>query len=144
MNVLVLNRGASSLRWRLPAWALACALVAGAATAPPQSQGQDSKEEVLEKVDPYTRGEKEALEKAGYASLGPFEWAEGLRTDDVKETLGAGEVLWVETAHFKIGSTLQSYRYHNDNKEEKALDAELARLKPRLEHYQPPKNKIDP
>lgn len=129
---------------RLSTWALACALFARGPAALPQSQGQDAKEEVLEKQDPYTRGEREALDKAGYVSLGPFEWAEGLRTDDVKETLGAGEVLWVETAHFKIGSTLQSYRFHNDNREEKALDAELARLKPKLERYQPPRNKIDP
>jgi hypothetical protein len=128
----------------LTAWGLAACLLSSVPVVGIQSQGQDAKEEVLEKLDPYTRGEKEALEKAGYVSLGPFEWAEGLRTDDVKETLGAGEVLWVETAHFKVGSTLQSYRFHNDNREEKAIDAELARLKPKLERYQPPKNKIDP
>jgi hypothetical protein len=120
----------------------ALALLVPCASA--QTQGQDGKEEVLEKIDPYTHGEREALDKAGYVSEGPFEWSEGVRTDEVAETLGAGTVLWIETAHFKIGSTLASYKLHNDTREEKALDDQLARLKPRLQWYQPPRNRLDP
>lgn len=126
----------------MPASAL-FALVA-AAPVPAQTQGPDAKVEVLEKVDPYTKGEKEALEKAGYVSLGPFEWCEGMRTDDVQETLGAGTVLWIETAHFKLGSTLVSYSFNNDRLEQKALEGEFARLKTKLARWQPPHNKLDP
>jgi hypothetical protein len=134
---LVFSRATLSLAAFVAAPALPGNLVA-------PSQGPDAKPEVFEKVDPYTRGERDALERAGYVSLGPFEWAEGIRTDDIRETLGGLDVLWVETAHFKIGSTLESYKPPGDPREDKKLDLEFARLKPRLERFKPPKSKIDP
>jgi hypothetical protein len=119
-------------------------LVARTAGTCPQVQGQDAKEDVFEKVDPYTHGDEKALERAGYLSFGPFAWAEGVRTTDVVEAMGGGDVLWVETAHFRIGSTLGSYRMHNDTREQKALEGELARLKSRLAYYQAPRSRLDP
>lgn len=103
-----------------------------------------SKPEPFEAVDPYTRGEPKALEKAGYVTLAPVEWAQGIRTDEVKETLGGIDVLWIETAHFRIGSSLEPYKPPADPQEDDKLDAELLRLKKKLARFKDPRNKIDP
>lgn len=103
-----------------------------------------SKPEALEAVDPYTRGEAKALERAGYVTLAPVEWAQGIRADEVRETLGGIDVLWIETAHFRIGSTLESYKSPSDPREDDKLEAELARLRRKLARFREPHNKIDP
>ena len=109
-----------------------------------RGQGSSTKPEVLEPVDPYTRGEPKALERAGYVTLAPVEWAEGIRAAEVKETLGGIEILWIETPHFRLGSTLETYKSPSDPKEDDQLAAELARLKRKLARYKEPHNKIDP
>ena len=76
---------------------------------------QEKPEEVFEKTDPYTRGAKDELARAGYESLGPFHWADGIETRDVEETCGVARILWVETAHFRLGSTLQAYERPSDD-----------------------------
>lgn len=122
-----------------------CCVVAAATAAPRlQSQATEGKDEVFEKVDPYTKGAAEAMDKAGYESFGPFLFAEGIKTQDVEEALGNIQVLWLETKHFKIGSTLGTYKYKGDPKEDKKLDEEVKRLKARLPTVKPVKNKIDP
>jgi hypothetical protein len=108
-----------------------------------QGDERDSKDEVFEKVDPYTLGESAALDRAGYVSFGPFPWCEGVKTNDIEEVLGQ-RVLWVETAHFKIGSTLATYKLKGDKREEKRLAAELEQLKTKLDHLATPKSKLDP
>ena len=126
-----------------PVSALACFL--GALSAPSRALAQGTtKPEVLEAVDPYTRGEPKALERAGYVTLTPVEWAEGIRTDEVKETLGGIDILWIETPHFRIGSTLESYKSPSDPREDDKVEAELARLRKKLARYKDPHNKIDP
>lgn len=104
---------------------------------------EDSRDEVFEKVDPYTGGTTAGIERAGYVSLGPFPWCEGVRTEDIEEVVGR-RMLWVETAHFKIGSTLATYRDKSDKKEDKQLAAELERLKTRFPAATMPRAKIDP
>jgi hypothetical protein len=99
-------------------------------------------EEVFEKVDPYTRGAKADLARAGYESLGPFHWADGIETKDIEETLGI-RILWVETAHLKIGSTLPSYELPPDDREREKLKEELGRLGKRLPRVRQV-TKIDP
>ena len=127
------------------AWLLAaCAWVVLAALSRGQSREEEGRDEVFDRVDPYTRGESRALDRAGYISLGPFPLAEGIKTSDVEETLGAGRVLWVETAHFKLGSTLRSYKLRGDAREEKTLKAELDRLVKRMDKTVLPQGKLDP
>jgi hypothetical protein len=123
---------------------LGCALLAGATPARAQSQKSEDKDEAFEKVDPYTRGEAPALEKAGYLSFGPFPFAENIKTADIEEALGGQRILWVETAHFKLGSTLRSYKFKGDPREDKKLDDELKRLKTKFANFRPPKGKLDP
>src|SRR5260221_3805982 len=126
-------------------YALLGALALSAAPArgapPPQ---QEKPEEVFEKTDPYTRGAKEELARAGYASLGPFHWADGIETQDIEETFGGLRVLWVETAHFKLGSTLPTYECPPDDLEKTRLKDELARLGKRLPRARREAAKLDP
>ena len=105
---------------------------------------QEKPEEVFEKIDPYTRGAKEELARAGYESLGPFHWATGIETRDVEETCGLARILWVETAHFRLGSTLQTYERPSDEFEEQKLKAELGRLAKRIKRVPRDAAKLDP
>ncbi|MBI5364923.1 MAG: hypothetical protein HZA53_17225 [Planctomycetes bacterium] len=100
--------------------------------------------EAVEKVDPYTRGKTAAFDRAGYVSLGPFPLTMGIKSADVEETIGGAPILWVETTHFRIGSTLATYTLQGDAREARRLKDELAQLKPRFERFAPPANKLDP
>src|SRR5687768_9374145 len=98
---------------------LVLAALAGpvAAQDPPPS----STPQAFEATDPHTKNHREALDPPGYSSFGPFPLADGIQTADVEEVLGGVRVLWVETAHFKLGSLLHTYRRGTDDQEEKRL-----------------------
>jgi hypothetical protein len=120
------------------------ALVLLVPAAPARTQ-QEKPEERFEKTDPYTRGAKEELARAGYASLGPFHWADGIETRDIEETFGGLSVLWVETAHFKLGSTLPTYDCpSSDDIEQERLKDELGRLAKKLPRARRQPTKLDP
>jgi len=105
---------------------------------------EDSKPEPFEAVDPYSRGERERLDRAGYVSLGPFPWCQGMTTDDLARELGGIPILWVETEHFRIGSTLSAYKVPSDRVEKKSLDAELAAIRTMFPESKPSLTKLDP
>jgi hypothetical protein len=119
-------------------------LAALAAPAPAQQEPGSSTPEAFEATDPYTKGKREALDKAGYFSFGPFPLAEGIQTADVEEVLGGVRVLWVETAHFKLGSLLHTYRRGTDDHEEKRLSGELRRLAKTVPRIQANARELDP
>ncbi len=130
-------------RW-LAVLLASCALLVFTRGLHAQSPASLDKDEAIEKVDPYTKGDQAALDKAGYVSFGPFLFADKIRTQDVEEALGGIRVLWVETEHFKIGSTLRSYKLGSDPREDKKIDDELKRLKTKLGRPIAAKNKLDP
>lgn len=79
-------------------------------------------------VDPYTRGEALALARAGYASFGPLRFGPAT-SDVVQQHLGDVPILWVETAHFRIGSSLGPYKVlRNDDRTDVVDDASERRL----------------
>ncbi|MCY2959316.1 MAG: hypothetical protein NTY35_04050 [Planctomycetota bacterium] len=110
----------------------------------PARAQEDSKPEKVETIDPYTRGERKGLDAAGYVSLGPFPWCEGITTDAITRELGGLPILWVETEHFRIGSTLQSYKLSGDRIERKRVDEELARIRDIFPDAKVPTAKLDP
>jgi len=118
--------------------AVACALFVCA------FQDPGGKPEEFARIDPYTRGEPKALERAGYVSFGPFPWMAEAGTAEIEKVLGEAHVLWVETAHFRLGSTLATYRTGADKQEDKQLRAELERLSKKFEHFEPDRNRLDP
>ena len=104
---------------------------------------QDTSIEAFEELDPYTLGKREALDRLGYVSLGPFAWADGHSSEDLRETLGGVSVIFIETEHFRIASSLRACGRSNDSAEKKLLKAEYARFKKRLGKFKPGKQ-LDP
>ncbi len=112
-------------------------------------QGKDGPsgqaEEKFESVDPYTKGDADALRRAGYVTFRPVLWAEGITTKDVAEVLGGADALWVETAHFKICSCLKTYKTKGDPNESARLKKELAQLALKIPSVNLPHvDKLDP
>lgn len=97
--------------------------------------------------DPYTRGDPGALRRAGYVSFGPFPFglrgAEPVTSRDVEERLGI-RILWVETAHFRIGSSLAAWRVPGDRHTTRKIRGELSRLAKRLPRVRPRARTLDP
>ncbi len=122
---------------------LAGVLSGAAAPAAPQEregQGRTPRPE----VDPYTKGDPAALQRAGYVSFGPFPWADEHSSEQIEQILGGEPLIWVETAHFRIGSSLDVYDFPSDRVERKRLTAELGRLEERLPDFKGKVKKLDP
>ncbi|MHC4379947.1 MAG: hypothetical protein ACYSU1_02515 [Planctomycetota bacterium] len=80
--------------------------------------------------DPYTRNDPEALEAAGYVTIGSMPWADGHTTRDIDGALGGAPIIWIETEHFRIGSSLPPYGIDSsDRLEVKKIRGELKRLR---------------
>lgn len=105
---------------------LGLALLGGALAA------QDPKDASSWRLDPYTRNEPAALARAGYVSYGPFTLADGHTSEDVDRILGDVKTLWVETAHFKLGSSLRGHPLPKDKDDRQRVLDELKRLRLRI------------
>lgn len=57
-------------------------------------------------ADPYTRGEPAALARVGYERLGAMPFGTGHSSRDIDALLPGEQLLWIETAHFRIGCAL--------------------------------------
>jgi hypothetical protein len=56
--------------------------------------------------DPYTGADAGVMAKAGYVAMGQFPFGQNHGTRDIDELLGSEPLIWIETAHFRIGSAL--------------------------------------
>ncbi len=109
--------------------------------APAAAQGEIKP---FARVDPYTKNDTEKVEKAGYVSFGPFRFGDDHTTAQIETTLGGIPLIWVETAHFKLGSGLPEYTLGDDPREKERLRAELERLAKRLPDIKVKTRKLDP
>ncbi|KAA3612418.1 MAG: hypothetical protein DWQ01_04530 [Planctomycetota bacterium] len=97
------------------------------------------------RVDPYTLNDSEARKKAGYVTFDPKAWGDGHGPRAIRQQLGDIQMLWVETAHFRIASSLPAYSLSNDRKERDKIRKELAQLEQRLPNLVAKKvRKLDP
>lgn len=81
-------------------------------------------------ADPYTKGGDEKLmEKAGIVKYAPLTWVVEHDTRKIRKVNSRIPIRFVETKHFKIGSTLPPMRLPKDKKAKKRLMAELKELK---------------
>lgn len=119
------------------------ALTLGVSSAVATAQDGGGYEE-FEEVDPYTRGERELMDRLGYVSFGPFPWHKGDDTAAVQLNMGAVPMLWVETPHFCIGTSLGTYTIPGDRTEREKLKDEIGRLRKKLGKLKAPKKKLDP
>ena len=104
---------------------------------------QDSKKDPPA-VDPYTKGDRAAMEAAGIVSFGPFRFGDDLTSERVASILGGEPLIWMETLHFRLGSTLEEIALPDDPIERKRLGGELERLRERLRGLKGKPKKIDP
>lgn len=106
--------------------AAAAILTAGALAVQEKDKGSGGDDY---RLDPYTKNLPEALARAGYVAYQPFRFADSLSTEDLEHTLGDGvEIRWIETEHFRIGSSLPEYEVE-DREERERLHGELERLR---------------
>lgn len=100
------------------------------------------------KIDPYTKNEPKALEKAGYVSFGPFPFGnladQKITSDDVQNTLDYLEIIWIETAHFRIGTQLPQWQVPNDLETRTKIREELTELKEKLPRVKERTRRLDP
>jgi hypothetical protein len=94
--------------------------------------------------DPYTGEDKKLMATAGIVSYGPFPWADFKTTADVDRVLGERRVLWVETAHFRIGLNLKTVSWPESSDQRKALQEEIKQLHKLLPKLPERPKKIDP
>jgi hypothetical protein len=116
---------------------------AGASLTGAPAAAQDTSLEKIEEVDPYTKGDRAAMQRAGYVSFGPFHWAAGHSSENIKETLGGLPMVFIETAHFRLASNLETHKLTEDKVEKQFIEAELVELKKTLPKVKPTQ-KIDP
>jgi hypothetical protein len=57
-------------------------------------------------ADPYSRGEPAALARVGYTRLGSMPFGTGHNSRDIEALLPGEQLLWIKTAHFRIGCAL--------------------------------------
>lgn len=97
-------------------------------------------------IDPYTKNEKDALAKAGYVALGRIPvWGDNHGSRSIEKTLGGVKLRWVETKHFRIGSSLPTYSLSNDKKVRAKVKEELKELEERMTYLDAKKiRKLDP
>ena len=101
------------------------------------------------KIDPYTKNEPAAMEKAGYVSFGPFGFGEhagkDVSTARIEAEMGKGvRFRWVETKHFKLGSALEKWIIPMDREVKKKLRAELKELKKKIPRIKVKVKALDP
>lgn len=100
------------------------------------------------KLDPYTHGDPKLMKELGYVNFGPFPYgqkgAKGCTSEDVEKHLGYERILWVETAHFKIGSMLPEWSVPEEVETKAKLRKELEFLKKKLPKINPTTRVLDP
>ncbi len=119
---------------------MAAAFVAGSVLA------QSSPSPTLRaSVDPYTRGSDMALARAGYVSLGPFDFGADHTTTDIEQLLGDEPLCWIETAHFRIGCAVSELKLRGAERAwREQIKRELKQLRKRLPNVRSTKRTLDP
>lgn len=105
---------------------------------------QQPDDEPIALEDPYTEGEEQAMKAAGIVGYGPFPWADGVSTTDVDKVLGSSRMIWMETAHFRIGSNLRAAKVPEEAEEKKSLQAEVRTLREKLPRVKDKPRQLDP
>lgn len=82
--------------------------------------------------DPYTQGEQRFYDMAGYEAVHSFLLSQSLRTEQVEEVLGTGQILWIETPHFRLGCGLASQPMPREPRAKAQARADLKSLRSRL------------
>lgn len=93
--------------------------------------------------DPYCVDDA-ALARAGYVSHGPFAFGNLHDSDQVQALLPDEPLVWLETAHFRIGASLSPCRLEGDKQWLLQVQEELRRLALRLPLVSADVRQLDP
>lgn len=128
---------------RLTLLLLALSLPLAPLSAQKDKDKEEEDKEWLE--DPYSENDETVLAAAGIVDIGRFHWADNHSTNDIDEAIGGARIRWIETAHFRIGSSLGPYTIDKGNKTEKEnIKKEILRLRERLPKVPKKVKKLDP
>lgn len=95
-------------------------------------------------IDPFTRHDAGAIARAGYLSLGPFDFGREHGSAEIDALLPGEAVAWIETAHFRIGCSLAAIDVRGDRDWRQRVREDLAALKQRLPAVRPETQKLEP
>jgi len=94
-----------------------------------------------EQIDTVIEGDQEVLDKLGL-SYGPFPFMHSTNEQVAIELFINGEILWLQTPHFRIGSMLKKWKIPVPDK--KAYRAELALMAEDYPEIDPKASSLDP
>ena len=117
---------------------LACGVLGQGAFA------QKASKEDAWKKDPYTQGEPAAMKKMGYVSFGPLVWGDDHDSRKIHDMMPEAKILWLETAHFRIGSSLQAFKLPKSSKARRRILLEVKELAKRLPRVKSKPRSISP
>ena len=131
-----------------PEYALrALSLAAIVLAASPCSPAQKKRGSAIAKAgleDRFTSKDPVAMARLGVVDYGPLVWADNKRTTDIEKVLGEGRFLWMETEHFKIGSSFGFAAAPKNPKARRLLKEELKRLHKKCSKIPASASKLDP
>lgn len=123
-----------------------CAICLGALAAAAVAQEQDKLPKW--RIDPYTKNKPEAMRKAGYVSFGPFPFGnlanDTVSSADIDKSLPYAQILWLETAHFRLGINLPAWTVPMDPETRGKIRGELERLAEKLPGVNAKTRTLDP
>jgi hypothetical protein len=93
------------------------------------------------RIDPFTKNKPDAMTKAGYVSYGPFPFGnlaeKTTQSTQIDEALQHVDILWIETAHFRIGCNLPAWTVPMDPETRGKIRKELEQLQQKLPTVDP-------
>ena len=114
-----------------------------AALAPVALSQSKGKNKDAWRTDPYTEGDAALMKRVGVVKYGPLLWADDHDTAAIDAMIPEARVLWMETEHFRIGSTLPPVSMPRDAKARRRLVDELKELKSQLPKVRTKSRKLD-
>lgn len=123
--------------WLLLALALPPLAAPGAAQRPARPEKVDALQ------DPFTHNDPAQLAALGYVATGRFLWLGDVSTAQVQEILGDDVAIFIETAHFRLASTLRSVPWPKEKEWRADLNAEIDELAARCPEFKRKPRTVD-
>ncbi len=100
------------------------------------------------RLDPYTKNDSKLMAKAGYLSYGPFAFGnladKPVTSTNIDASLEFIQILWIETAHFRIGTNLPAWSVPMEAETKAKVRKELDELATKLPGINPKTRTLDP
>jgi hypothetical protein len=123
----------------------AAILLAAAASAQVPAAAKDTEPVLVAPPrDPYTGGDSKQMAAAGVVAYAPLPWSGDVTTAEIDNVLGPGRVLWLETAHCRVGCGLRATPLPAAAAKRRYYQDALHRLAGKLPHVDERPKTVDP